>query len=216
MPKKLSVNSKSVEARERKQQAKKAALERAVQEAEDLKWQDNDKNLARKQQKKEEEERKKAAAARRKAENRAMLDEEMSSLHSNKGKQAAIPKVTRHQVQEVLERRQRVIEGVDGNAKKPTADRVVDAPTIQENLNRFLTEEAIARNVDEALAALNGFRAREVYDSHPEKRMREAYRKFEDLNLPRIRAENPTLRMSQWKQLLMKEWSKSPLNPFNN
>jgi len=52
-------------------------------------------------------------------------------------------------------------------------------------------------------------------DKHPEKRMRAAYKTFEANNLPRIKAENPSLRMSQWKQLLMKEWNKSPDNPFN-
>lgn len=215
MPKKMGVNSKSAEARERKQQAKKAAQERAAQEAEDLKWQDNDKNLARKQQKREEEERKRAEAARRKAEARALLDEEMSSLQINKGKQTTTPKVTRHQAQEMIERRQKALEGLNGNAKKSPADRVVDAPVLEENLNRSMAEEAVARNVDEALAVLDNCRVRDAADSHPEKRMREAYRKFEDTNLPRIRAENPSLRMSQWKQMLMKEWNKSPLNPFN-
>lgn len=45
--------------------------------------------------------------------------------------------------------------------------------------------------------------------------MRAAYRAFEDANLPIIKAENPSLRMSQWKQILMKQWNKSPDNPFN-
>lgn len=45
--------------------------------------------------------------------------------------------------------------------------------------------------------------------------MRAAYKTFEANNLPRIKAENPSLRMSQWKQMLMKEWNKSPDNPFN-
>ena len=52
-------------------------------------------------------------------------------------------------------------------------------------------------------------------DSHPEKRMRAAYQTFEDENLPRIKQENPTLRLSQLKQILKKEWTKSPSNPFN-
>lgn len=52
-------------------------------------------------------------------------------------------------------------------------------------------------------------------DKHPEKRMRAAFKAFESANLPRIKAENPNLRLSQWKQMLMKEWNKSPDNPFN-
>lgn len=52
-------------------------------------------------------------------------------------------------------------------------------------------------------------------DSHPEKRMKAAYQTFEDENLPKLKQENPSLRLSQLKQLLKKEWLKSPDNPFN-
>lgn len=52
-------------------------------------------------------------------------------------------------------------------------------------------------------------------DKHPEKRMRAAYKAFEAANMSRIKAENPSMRLSQWKQILMKEWNKSPDNPFN-
>jgi hypothetical protein len=52
-------------------------------------------------------------------------------------------------------------------------------------------------------------------DSHPEKRMKAAYQTFEDENLPKLKQENPSLRLSQLKQLLKKEWMKSPDNPFN-
>lgn len=220
MPKKLCTNTKSIEARERKQLAKKVAQERAAKEAEDLKWQDNDKNLARKQQKKEEEERKRAEAARRKAEAKALLDEEMAKMQVSKGKQQPVAaKTTRFQAQEAMEKRQQkaLENGGAGNAtsgKKTTTAKIVDPPVLEENLNRSMNEVAVARNVDEALAVLS-IRNDDIGDSHPEKRMREAYRKFEEANLPRIRAENPTLRMSQWKQMLMKEWNKSPLNPFN-
>lgn len=52
-------------------------------------------------------------------------------------------------------------------------------------------------------------------DKHPEKRMKAAFKAFEAANLPRIKAENPSMRLSQWKQLLYKEWLKSPENPLN-
>lgn len=52
-------------------------------------------------------------------------------------------------------------------------------------------------------------------DKHPEKRLKAAFKAFEAANLPRIRSENPSMRMSQWKQLLYKEWTKSPENPLN-
>lgn len=52
-------------------------------------------------------------------------------------------------------------------------------------------------------------------DKHPEKRLKAAYTAFEAENLPRLRAENPSMRLSQVKQLMNKEWMKSPNNPIN-
>ena len=52
-------------------------------------------------------------------------------------------------------------------------------------------------------------------DKHPEKRMKAAYEEFENVRLPQLKAENPNLRLSQLKQMLRKEWMKSPDNPLN-
>jgi len=45
--------------------------------------------------------------------------------------------------------------------------------------------------------------------------MKAAYTAFEEKNLPRLRKENPNMRLSQVKQLLHREWLKSPENPLN-
>ena len=50
---------------------------------------------------------------------------------------------------------------------------------------------------------------------HPEKRVKAAYTDFESRRLPQLKAENPNLRLSQLKQMLKKEWQKSPENPLN-
>lgn len=52
-------------------------------------------------------------------------------------------------------------------------------------------------------------------DRHPERRMKAAFTAFEEVNLPRLKQENPNMRLSQLKQLLKKEWMKSPENPMN-
>ena len=52
-------------------------------------------------------------------------------------------------------------------------------------------------------------------DKHPEKRMKAAYAEFEETQLPILKKQNPTLRLSQLKQLLRKEWLKHPDNPLN-
>lgn len=70
-----------------------------------------------------------------------------------------------------------------------------------------------ARTVDEAISVLGGGTQVSV-DRHPERRMKAAFAAFEERELPRLKAENPNLRMSQLKQLLKKEWMKSPDNPM--
>ncbi|XP_030571780.1 coiled-coil domain-containing protein 124 isoform X2 [Drosophila novamexicana] len=207
----MGMNSKAVEARDRKDANKKAIQERKAKEAEDRLWHDDDKNLAKKQQRREEEEKKRAEAARRKAESKALLDQELSSINTQRKQPLA--KINRQQIIEELEKKQRVMDAIN-EANKPLAPRVVlQHNTIEENLNRSLADANVATNVDQALAVLSVKDNDD--DKHPEKRMRAAYKTFEANNLQRIKAENPSLRMSQWKQLLMKEWNKSPENPFN-
>ncbi|KAM7362143.1 coiled-coil domain-containing protein 124 [Cochliomyia hominivorax] len=211
MPKKMGINSKAVEARERKAAIKKATQDKAAKEAEDRLWQDDDKTLARKQQKREEDERKKAEAAKRKAEAKALLDKEMSSIKTQ-GKQP-LAKINRQQILEEMEKKQKVIEAMNA-ANKPLPPRVIiQNDLIEENLNRTLADVEVATGIDQAIAVLSV--KDEDEDKHPEKRMRAAFKAFESANLPRIKAENPSLRISQWKQILMKEWNKSPDNPFN-
>jgi hypothetical protein len=87
---------------------------------------------------------------------------------------------------------------------------------LSENPNRVVPEAEEARNIDEAIAILNNANVSDqAVDSHPEKRMRAAYLEFETENLERLKKENSNMRLSQIKQLLKKEWDKSPKNPLN-
>lgn len=152
MPKKMGMNSKAVEARERKDATKKAVNERKAKEAEDRLWQDDDKNLAKKQQRREEEERKRAEAVRRKAESKALLDQEVNSINTQRKQPLA--KINRQQILSEMEKKQRVMDAIN-EANKPAATRVViQHNTIEENLNRALADTNVATNVDEALAVL--------------------------------------------------------------
>ena len=45
--------------------------------------------------------------------------------------------------------------------------------------------------------------------------MKAAFAAFEEANMPRLKMENPNMRLSQLKQMLKKEWTKSPENPLN-
>lgn len=144
----MGLNSKAVEARERKQAIKLSTQEKAEREAEDKLWQDDNKTLAKKLQRKEEEDRKRAEAAKRKAEAKELLDQEMSSIRTQ-GK-PSIQKVNRMQIQEELEKKNRNI-----NASKPQPIKaIIPEPQIEENLNRALANTIVATNVDQALSAL--------------------------------------------------------------
>uniref|UniRef100_A0A1L8DCR5 Putative coiled-coil domain-containing protein n=1 Tax=Nyssomyia neivai TaxID=330878 RepID=A0A1L8DCR5_9DIPT len=204
MPKKMGENTKAVEARERKAAAKKAQNEKVAKDKEDAMWQDDDKNLAKKKQRKEEEEKKKAEQLKKKAEAKQLLEEEMSSIKTT-GK-PSIQKVTRAQIQKEVETRNKNIEAINKPAKQKNE-------LLEENINRLNLDSNVATTVDDAIAVLNV--TEETLDKHPEKRLKAAFKAFEEENMTRIKLENPTMKMSQWKQLLWKEWTRSPQNPLN-
>lgn len=207
MPKKFKgENSKAVEARARKDAAKVAEQEKKKQAEEDAMWQDDDKHVARKQQRKEDKEKKRVDQLERKKELQRMAEEEMSSLKGAKPTTAA--KMTRAQVQANMDRLE---------AEAAAAARKEDVPhdeqPIEENLNRLAIEGDEARSVEEAISVLA--KGEPEVDRHPEKRMKAAYLEYEETHLPRLKSENPNMRLSQLKQMLKKDWMKSPENPLN-
>lgn len=83
-----------------------------------------------------------------------------------------------------------------------------------------------ASNIDDALDLMDHVKdsgsgevgkARQsaAIERHPERRAKAAYVAFEERMLPQLKEENPTLRLSQLKEMLWKLWQKSPENPFN-
>ncbi|KAG9350728.1 hypothetical protein JZ751_024617 [Albula glossodonta] len=85
---------------------------------------------------------------------------------------------------------------------------------LEENVNRIVPEEGTveARTIEDAIAVLS---TADDVDRHPERRMKAAFAAFEELHMPRLKMENPNMRLSQLKQQLKKEWMKSPDNPLN-
>lgn len=45
--------------------------------------------------------------------------------------------------------------------------------------------------------------------------MKAAFKAYEEEMMPRLKKENPGMRLSQLKHMLSKEWNKSPQNPMN-
>lgn len=212
MPKKFQTeNTKAVQARTRKAEAKAAEKARMEKEKEDAAWEDNDKHIAKKQQRKEDKEKKRQENLARKNESKKMLEEEEVSL---KGKTTKPAKLTRAEIAA----NRLAAEKAEAAARKAKVQTHLDTK-LEENVNIAAAQakaEGIeeARNVEDAIAVLSVNEGAPV-DKHPEKRMKAAYAAFEEVNLPRLKAENPNLRLSQLKQMLKKDWMKSPDNPLN-
>jgi hypothetical protein len=76
-----------------------------------------------------------------------------------------------------------------------------------------MADVEVATNIDEAIAVLKVTETDE--DRHPEKRMKAAFKAYEETQLPIVKSENPSLKLSQLKQIIFKNWQKSPENPMN-
>jgi len=210
-------NSKAAEAKARKAGQAQAVKERKEKEKDDASWEDDDKQLARKQTRKAEEEKKRLEKLQRKNESKALEEQEKDSIVTTKG--PAVQKITQAQIAAENERREAAARKAAGKANAPPKP----IPLV-ENLNRLQPMEE-ATTIDEALKML---RVEEAYDDddedgvdasdgdrHPERRLKAAYKAFANARLPILKAENPSLRLSQLKQMIFDEFQKSPDNPMN-
>ncbi|KAJ3278263.1 hypothetical protein HK104_002515 [Borealophlyctis nickersoniae] len=187
------MNSKAVAARERKAEAEaqKAKQKAATKEAaEATEWSKGAKDAA----KKEAEEAKRREALAKKAEREALLAAEEQEIGAKAPKQS-------------------------GSAKKAAKkESAIEQFSRDSGAN---VPEYSASGLDAALdlmdAAATGTQAKggDKIERHPEKRVKSAWAVFEEREMPRLKAENPTLRHTQLKQMLQKMWKKSPENPMN-
>lgn len=213
MPKKFQgENSKAATARARKAEAKAVADARKKQQEEDALWQETDKHVLKKEQRKDDKEKKRLELLERKKENQRLLDEETSRIKGKSQKEAqAGGKLTRAQIEETLEKEQ---QQAQQEQLKPKEKSHLETP-LEENVNRIIPEEGTveARTIEDAIAVLST--GPEDLDHHPERRMKAAFAAYEEENMPRLKKDNPNMRLSQLKQLLKKEWMKAPENPLN-
>uniref|UniRef100_A0A671PL70 Coiled-coil domain containing 124 n=1 Tax=Sinocyclocheilus anshuiensis TaxID=1608454 RepID=A0A671PL70_9TELE len=154
----------------------------------------------------DDKERKRLEALERKRENQRLFEEEVGKIKGKQTKEAP-GKVTRAQIEENLQSEQNVKET---EVKEKSH---LEMP-LEENVNQIVPEEGTmeARTIEDAIAVLS---TKEDLDRHPERRMKAAYAAFEEANMARLKMENPNMRLSQLKQQLKKEWTKSPENPLN-
>jgi len=112
----------------------------------------------------------------------------------------------------------------EAERRREERERKKEEQEIDQNINHILAEEreeylnsddvlVNARSVEEALDHL-GVNDTPT-DKHPEKRLKAAFLAYESVQLPILRQENPSLKLSQLKELLWKQWQKAPENPLN-
>lgn len=185
--KKAAGNARKAENANKKQQAANQAAERTEAAA----WEEGSKKGNKK---KEDEKFKKEEAARKKAERDLLLKAEEASMPSKpvREKQRGAAKVA-------AKRTGKIDDFLDWDSNKG---------------------ELSASGIDDALEALAltgkdaGVSSKDI-DRHPERRVKAAFAAYEEKRTPELRKENPGLRLQQIKNLVFKEFQKSPENPMN-
>jgi hypothetical protein len=142
-----------------------------------------------------------------------LFEEEEQSL---KGKATAQPTKKITQAQIAAEKEMQAIAEKEKSQKEQL--KTIHDEQLEENPNQKMAElleaegAVEARSVEDAIATLT---VDSKVEKHPEKRMKACYLEYEARELPRLKQENPNLRLSQLKQILKKDWMKSPENPMN-
>ena len=154
-----------------------------------------------------------AAAASRAERNVSKLEEEeMSAMGKPKGGKK---KMTKAEIaaaeKEEARARMRARFAKEKEVKKEVSEEQYAAVVDVKNENK---EDAVdASGVDAAMDALKGLSTDggETISTN----VRAAYAAFEEVELPKLKEENPRLKMSQYKEQLSKMWRKDPRNPAN-
>jgi len=177
-------------------------------------WAETDKDVLKKQQRKKEGEEKKLQEIQRRQQLKQLAVQEEQELEKKYGKPKE-SKITRAELQ-----KQREIEAL--SQKKADEKAKKENDKIEENINRVIAEEKNlygaenyieARSVEDAVGSMSVLD--DKADRHPEKRLKASYLAYEEKSLPLLREENPSLKLSQLKEMIWKSWQKAPENPLN-
>ncbi|EJC97582.1 DUF1014-domain-containing protein [Fomitiporia mediterranea MF3/22] len=199
---------------------KKQAAEEEKERKESAKWETGAKGKAAKEEK--EAKRKEALAA--KAEREKLLAEEEASA-------SAKPKPT----PKAGAKKKAAAAGASAKPAGPGAlaaggglaavplspkESVDDGKGGQEEAESFA-----ATGIDDAIAMMEVVTAKKDkasmgqqaagLEKHPERRFKAAFEAYQERELPTLRQDHPGLRLNQYRELLYKQFQKSPDNPFN-
>ncbi|SBT74835.1 conserved protein, unknown function [Plasmodium malariae] len=213
MPQWGAGNSRAIEARLRKKIEKDRKQKEIEEKKLDEFWKDDDKKAQAKIQRKAEAENKRQQKLDRKKELRELYGEEEKSLKSNKEGKTTNAKVTQAQIlQRLIEEKKKEIQ----NEKKKKDNINVHEMELEDNINHIQREEMNhcdeyinATGIDDVISALDNVSFEKT------KSVKAAYKMFEEENLPLVKEEHKGLKLSQYKQILWKQFKKSADNPMN-
>lgn len=209
----MSTNPKAEAARERELQAKTAAKSAKQKAEEDAKWEDEKNNKYLLKQKQELEKQKLAA------EKRAMLKALEAKDQASLAKKVVPTKLTMANIQSIKSRYEIEAEQKKKEAQEAKTNIIYhEEPAPNANVRKIESEFVMEKLVDarSLTDAVNQLSMEETNDRHPEKRMKAAYLKFEEEQMPILKQEYPTYKFSQLKQEIWNLWQKSADNPLNS
>ncbi|KAJ7348897.1 DUF1014-domain-containing protein [Mycena albidolilacea] len=217
-PKGGNAKKESGRAKKAENEAKKkdtAAAEKERKEAEA--W--TDKDVKGGKANKEDKEEKRRAELARKAENARLLAEEESSAPA---KVKAAPKAVKKTQKPAGPG---AIAAGGGLGAVAVSEAPEDKGKAKEEPPNAEPESYSATGIDNALDLLEVVTAKmdkasvgqqaAGLERHPERRFKAAFEAYQERELPIARKEHPGLRLQQYKDMLFKQFQKSPENPFN-
>ncbi|CAD2089063.1 conserved protein, unknown function [Plasmodium vinckei lentum] len=213
MPQWGAGNSRAIEARMRKKMEKDRKQKELEEKRLDEYWKDDDKKAQAKIQRKIEAENKKQQKLDRKKELRELYGEEEKALKTNKESKSTSTKITQAQIlQRLIEEKKKEMK----DEKKKTENTNVHEMELEDNINHIIRDEM--NNYDECINATgidNIINSLGNVSFEKTKKVKAAYKKYEEENLPLVKEEYKNLKLSQYKQILWKKFKKSADNPMN-
>ncbi|SPJ10009.1 conserved protein, unknown function [Plasmodium sp. DRC-Itaito] len=213
MPQWGAGNTRAIEARMRKKLDKDKKQKELEEKKLEEYWRDDDKKVQAKIQRKMEAENKRQQKLDRKKELKALYGEEEKSIKSNKENKSTNKKVTQSEIlQKLIEEKKKELQ----EEKKKKENLNVHEMELEDNINHIHRKEQ--NNYDEYIYATgidNVISALENVSFEKTKSVKAAYKKYEEENLPIVKEEHKGLKLSQYKQMLWKQFKKSAENPMN-
>ena len=158
------------------------------------------------------------AVKKKKKDDFSVLEESLVSSADKKTKKVAAVKRQKEREAELAKKKkeeeklkqQQQVDPLFANTSAMIGNMDDEDDMVGRKLNKAI--EGDASGIDAALGALSVGGAA---DAHPEKRMKAAYRTYEEKMLPVVKANFPGLRLTQYKEKIFTLWKKSPENPMN-